>query len=434
MDTKLEKLPQSRIRTVTTVTKEEHADAEKKALAALAEHTDIKGFRIGKAPADMVRSRVGQDRLMEETVRQLLPAILKEALEISKAKPMLRPAASVVSTEPLTIALTFVERPPVTVKKAESLTVEKKQIPEASEKDIEAFIRKVLIQDKTETPVDRPAAKGDFVRLALASKKKDKPVDELTIGNYSVVIGSEDLLPELEPHITGMKKDEKKTSDILFPKDHDIPGIRGEKISVEMTVQGVAEVKLPELTQAYIKQRLGTDSTPEAFRADVKRMLTDRARSQELKRREEELYSLVRAATTVDLAPEVIDAEVQDMASDLRMRLEKQNLTMDDWLKSSNKDPKAVVDEMKQIAENRIRLRFGMQELAAKLKIDADPAAIETALASAKEAAKTNGRAMPEEEMTPGGSIYEHIRFDLTMQKLVSSMIEDAPMKERVSM
>lgn len=433
MDTKIEKLPQSRIRTVTTVTKEEHADAEKKALAALADQIDIKGFRVGKAPGDMVRSRVGNERLMEETVRQLLPSVLKSALELSKAKPMLRPAASVVSTEPLTIALTFVERPPVTVKKAESLKVEKKQIPEATEKEVEAFLRKILMQDKTETPVERPAAKGDFVRLALASKKKDKPVEELTVGNYGLLIGGEDVLPELEPHLTGMKKDEKKTAEITFPKDHDIPGIRGEKISVEMTVKGVSEVKLPELTKEYLKARLGTDATPETFRADVKRMLTDRARSEELKRREEELYTLVRAATTVDLAPEVIDAEVQDMAGDLRMRLEKQNMTMDDWLKTTNKDPKAVVDEMKQIAENRIRLRFGMQELAAKLKIDADPGEIASALASAKEAAKADGRSVPEEEMTPGGSIYEHIRFDLTMQKLVSSMIEEAPVKSKAA-
>lgn len=425
METTTKKLPQSRIRTSTVISPEERLSAENKALHALAERVEIKGFRTGQAPADKVRERVGTERVLEETVRFLLPTVLKEALEKSGAKPMLRPAASVVSTDPLTIELTFVERPTVTVKKPDSVKVEKKTIADATTDDVDAFVKKILLQDKTETPVDRSAAKGDFVRMALSTTKKGKPVNELTVGNYGLLIGNEDLLPELEPHLTGMKKDEKKTVDVSFPKDHDIPGIQGEKLSVEITVKSVAEVKLPELTQEYLKSRLGSDMTPDAFRSDVKKMITDRKRSEERQRREEELYEKVRAATTVDLASEVIDAEVEDMAADLRLRLKQQGMTMDDWLKSSGKEAATVIGEMKGIAESRIKLRFGMQELASKHGIEAAPAAIASAIASAKAAAKKDGRDRAENETEPGGTLYEHIRFDLTMQALVEKMIGD---------
>jgi len=425
METATKKLPQSRIRTSTVIAPEERLSAEHKALQALTERVEIKGFRIGKAPADKVRERVGAERVLEETIRFLLPAVLKEALEKSGAKPMLRPSASVASTDPLTIELTFVERPAVSVKNPRSLRVEKKVIPEATNEDVDAFVHTVLMQDTSETTVDRAAAKGDFVRMSLSTTKKGKPVDELTIGNYGLLIGNEDLLPELEPHLTGMKKDERKTADVSFPKDHDIPSIRGEKLSVAITVKSVAEVMLPELTQEYLKSRLGNDMTPDAFRSDVKKMITDRKRSEERQRREEELYEKVRAATTVDLAPEVIDAEVEDMAADLRSRLEKQGMTMDDWLKSGGKEAATVVNEMKGIAESRIKLRFGMQELASKLDIEPDAAHLASAIASAKAAAKKDGRDRAKNETEPGGTIHEHIRFDLTMQALVEKMIGD---------
>jgi trigger factor len=117
METKVEKLKQSRVRTTTVIDEASRATAEAAALVRLSEQVEIKGFRVGKAPADKVKERVGADRLLEETVRELLPVVLKDALEKTKAKPMLRPAANVVSMSPLTISLTFVERPEVTVKK-----------------------------------------------------------------------------------------------------------------------------------------------------------------------------------------------------------------------------------------------------------------------------------------------------------------------------
>lgn len=433
METKIEKLPQSRIRTLTTITDEERLEAEKLALASLAEHVDIKGFRVGKAPGDMVRSRVGEEKLTEETVRALLPKVLKEALEKSGAKPILRPAASVTSTKPLTIALTFVERPPVTLKKPDSIKIEKNTFKESTDAEVESFIRKILIQDRAETPVERAAKEGDLVNLAMVATKKGAPVEELTVGHYNLVIGSEDLLPQLEAHATGMKKGDKKTVDVTFPKEHDIPAIRGEKISIEMTAKGVSEIKLPELTQEYLKTRLGSDMTPDAFRGDVKKMLLDRKKSEEMKRREEDLYEKVRASTQVDYAPEILDAEVQDMVQDLHGRLEQQKISMDDWLKATGKDPKSVVDEMKQIAGGRIVLRFGMQELAGKLNIDADPKLMEVNLAAARKNSADAGNPIPEEELKAGGTVYEQIRFDLRMQALVGNMINDEAPKAKAA-
>jgi len=428
METTIEKLPQSRIRTLTVITDQERLEAEKIALAFLAEHVDIKGFRVGKAPAEMVRSRVGEEKLTEETVRALLPKVLKEALAKSNAKPILRPAASVTSTKPLTIALVFVERPTVTLKKPDAIKVEKKKFTETTDAEAETFIKKIISQDRTETPTDRAAKHGDLVNIAMAATKKGKPVDELTVGHYNLVIGAEDLLPQLETHVTGMKKDDKKTVDVTFPKEHDIPAIRGEKISIELTAKGVSEIKLPELTQEYLKTRLGSDITPDAFRAEVKKMLLDRKTSEEMKRREEDLYDKVRAATQVDVAPEILDAEVQDMVQDLHQRLEQQKMSMDDWLKATGKDPKSVVDEMKQIANSRIVLRFGMQELATKLGIEPDATVLESNVKAAKDHAEKNGRPIPEDELKAGGSVYEQIKFDLKMQALVEQLTrDDAP-------
>ncbi|MSR67390.1 trigger factor [Candidatus Peribacteria bacterium] len=424
METKIEKLKQARIKTTTVVPDTAKKAAEELALKALAHRIKIKGFREGMAPANLVREHVTQEQIMEETVRQLLPEVMKDAFKVSNAKPIIRPAASVVSLEPLTISIVFVERPTAEMKKPESIKVEKKTIPETSQKDIDAFIGKLLIQDKVETPVSREAKKGDSVTLKLAAKDKaSKQVDELTVGRYAVILGSEDLLSELEPHLLGIKKGERKSAVIEFPKDHDIPGIQGKKLTIDLEATEVSEVKLPELTSEYIKSRLGADRTPDAFRTEVGQMLTNQKKSQEMKRREEELYEKVKAATKIELAPELIDAEVQEMVIDLQERLKRQNTTVEDWLKATNKDQKTVFDEMKEIANSRIVLRFGMQALAESKKIVVDPTEIHLAMKAEITHAKEHGHPLSEADQKEGGSAYERIKWEKTMQKLVEGMI-----------
>ncbi len=424
MQTTVEKLKQFRIKTTTVVSDTAKRAAEELALKALAHRIKIKGFREGMAPANLVREHVTQEQVTEETIRQILPEVMKDAFKVSNAKPIIRPAASVVSLEPLTISIVFVERPTAEMKKPESIKVEKNVIPESSPKDIEEFIKKLLIQDKVETPVTREAKIGDSVTLKLAAKDKaGKQVDELTVGRYAVILGSEDLLSELEPHLLGMKKGEKKSVDVEFPKDHGIPVIQGKKLTIDLDATEVAEVKLPELTSEYIKSRLGADRTPEAFRTEVGQMLTNQKKSQEMKRREEELYEKVKAATKIELAPELIDAEVQEMVIDLQERLKRQNTTVEDWLKATNKDQKAVLDEMKEIAQSRIILRFGMQALAEAKKITVDPTEVHLAMKAEITHAKEHGHPLSEADQKEGGSAYERIKWEKTMQKLVEGLI-----------
>ncbi len=424
METKVEKLKESRIKTTTIVSAEAKKKAEDSALKALAKRVRIKGFREGMAPPELVREHVTQEQIAQETVRAVIPDIMADALKVSGAKPIIRPAASVVSLDPLTISITFVERPTAELKKPDSIKVEKKIIPESSAKDIEDFIQKLLVQDRIDTPVRREAKKGDSVKVSLAAKDKDgKQVNELTVPRYGVLLGSEDLLSELEPHLLGIKKGEKKSVDIEFPKDHDIPAIQGKKLNVEIEVTEVAEVKLPELTGEYIKTRLGADRTPDAFRKEVGTMLTNQRRSQEMKRREEELYEKVKAATKIGIAPELIDADVQEMVLDLQERLKKQGSTVEDWLKSTGKDQKAVIEEMKEIAQSRITLRFGMQSLAEAKKIEVDPTEIHLAMKAEIAHAKEHGHPLSDEDQKEGGSAYERIKWEKSMQKLVDGMI-----------
>ncbi len=423
METKVEKLASSRILTTTVVSADERAAAESKALTALASRVKIKGFREGMAPPDIVRQHVDEEHVREETVRVLLPQIMTDALKLSGAKPIIRPAAAVTSLQPLTITLTFVERPATKLKKPDTINVEKKPMDDVTDADVEAFIRKLLLQDRIDTPVARAAAKGDSVIMSLATKDKaGKAIDELTVGRYTVLIGQEELIPELDAHLIGLKKGDKKTVEIAFQDKHDLPALRGKRLTVTIDVSDVMEVKLPELTAEYIETRMHAKRTPETFRSDVRDMLLYQKKNAEMKRREEELYTKVRAATTVDIAPELLDTEVREMLVDLQERLKKQDTTVEQWLKNSNQQWEKVLEEMKGVARDRITLRFGMQELASHVKIEPDAKRMDAAIERERSHAKEHGHRINEKDLQVGGSVFEQILWEQKMQQLVEGL------------
>nr|HPM08143.1 trigger factor family protein [Bacilli bacterium] len=63
MEKKITKLEQSKIEVLVNVDKEIWAKAQKDAFNKLAANVEIKGFRKGKAPADMVKAKVDQGQV-----------------------------------------------------------------------------------------------------------------------------------------------------------------------------------------------------------------------------------------------------------------------------------------------------------------------------------------------------------------------------------
>lgn len=80
MEHKLEKLPKSKILLTITLIGEELKKYNDKAIAHFAEHVDVKGFRAGKAPKELIAQQVGQNRIngeaaniaMEESYGQIV--------------------------------------------------------------------------------------------------------------------------------------------------------------------------------------------------------------------------------------------------------------------------------------------------------------------------------------------------------------------------
>lgn len=81
-----------------TISKDDIAINEKKALEEFCKDVEVPGFRKGNAPLDRVKEHVSKEKLVEKTLSGILPKMLTNALTEEKIKPSVFPKFELVSS------------------------------------------------------------------------------------------------------------------------------------------------------------------------------------------------------------------------------------------------------------------------------------------------------------------------------------------------
>ncbi len=415
-------LSSNRTQFTVTLTAEETKQAEDKALEKLSQQTTIPGFRVGKAPAAMVRSRVDEGALVEETVRSLLPGYFRQLAESHKLQPIVPPKVEVESRSPLKITITFVGRPDVKVKEGDTIIIAKKE-PKFDDKDIDRMVEYLQTQYRTTKPVERGAREGDQVTMNfVGTDTEGKEIQGTRATGYQVVIGSKTLLPGFEENLAGLAPGQEKTFSLVFPEKYHAEHLRSKPVTFAVTVTGVAEVTTPAMTDAFVQEHKLAESVPH-----LRQTIADSMRKQEEEmdhqRRENELFDKIRANTTVELAPELIEQEERAITQEMVRQLEERKLTVEKWLEQTKRTPESLQKEIQGEAAKRLTLRFGIEAVMEQKEIrvtDEEVTAMVQAIAASLQG--TEQREF-QKNAIPGSDQWEELRWRRRVEKLVEAML-----------
>lgn len=415
---KTERLPKKRLRANVSIVGATRGNAEKNALQKLAQNVNVKGFRPGKAPEHVVREQVSPEALLDQTIREVIPQILKDVYEKEKIDPVILPKIDVVSTEPLTFTITFVEEPDVKVKES-GLKIEKKA-HKVEAKDVDRVITQLLKEHTVETLVERAAKDGDVVIADFYGQDKDKKdIEGTKLNNYRIHIGSKTLIPGFEAGVEGMKAGETRELNLTFPEKYHAENLAGQPVTFHVTAKEVKEVKMPELTAEFLKEKLGTEKSPDELKKEVEASLISQEERLERERREQEFFEAVRRATKIELAEELVESEMQAMIRDLQQQMEQQQMTLDEWLKQVKKTWADVEKDIRENAEKRLTTRYGVKALIKQKEIVISDDEVKTRI-------EEELTYMPREEaehmrshMHPGEPQYEQVKWELEIKKLL---------------
>ncbi len=240
---------------------------------SMAERVRLPGFRPGKVPLDLVKTRFAAD-IREEVVRNLVPKHFHMRAEEQDLHVVGTPDVTDVhfhAGEPLKFKAEFEVVPQIELGDYRELAVPYRE-PQVTDEQVAARLQD-LREQKSElvNEAPRPVAAGDYAVVSLealgdvqeASRKQDEVV---------VHIGGQDTLAPFSENLQGMSPGEEKDFDVAYPQDHGDAKLAGHTVRFHAQLKGIRRKEMPELNDAFAAD-LGDFRTLDELRDEVRKAL-----------------------------------------------------------------------------------------------------------------------------------------------------------------
>jgi trigger factor len=396
-------------------------DEFEKGVGRLSRTLKLPGFRKGKIPKDIIRSRFRSD-VLSQAVQDLVPNALGQALKERSLYPLDDPRISKLESElgkPLRFRASFEVMPNVEARDYRGLEVEEPKTA-VTEEQIDKAVDALREGHARFDPIEgRGARDGDFVMGDLTERSADGGKPQKHEG-VNIEVGSDSYHRALHESLQGAKPGDVVRFEASFPADH---GSRaGKTLAAEFLVHELKEKVLPAADDELARD-LGDYETLAELRAGLRKRAEERASHEdrgELRRRL--LAKLVEANPfdpPVSLVELELDSRLEAAGRDLYQRGVDPNSAGIDWgavRKNERSSAETAVKAtllLEKIAAQE-GLRVGEEEVGAELERYAE------ALEKSKEALRA--------QMTKDGSL-DRLKGRLLRDKAVDFITLHAKLK-----
>jgi len=360
------------------VSVEESAPYIERAATRLASKHQIPGFRPGKAPIDVLKSKFGADALYEEAIQELVPKTLYQALKDNKIESVGQPEINIeklAPENPIIYTATVAVMPTVDLKDWKKVTI-KKEAVKIKDDELDTRIDEIREMQATEKLVKRAAKKGDKVEVNFEVKRNGVTIEGGIGTKYPIVIGKGSMIPGFEDHIIGVKAGEKTKFKLKFPKPYMQESLAGKEADFTIDVLTVSERTLPEKNDEWAQKVLGKPF--EELKNTLKENLVIEKEGKERHRQEHEMMKkIIEQGTFSEIPDPMLVAEAKKMVAELQHDVQQRGMQWEKYLESIKKTKEELEKEFQSQAVKRVKGALALRALAEELKIEVSDSDLE---------------------------------------------------------
>lgn len=297
------------------------AEVEKR-LQQLARRAKLPGFRPGKVPMKVLRQRYHAE-LHQEVFGDMVQKTLYKAFEQESLMPAGMPHIEPdldIDAGRMAYTAVFEVMPEITLASVSDKVV-KRPVSELTDTDLDDMIQRLREQRKTWAAVERPAQAGDQLSIGFVGTIEGEAFEGGTTTGFKLELGSGRLIPGFEDGLIGAAVGETRTLDLTFPEGYQAEHLAGKPVRFEVTVESIAEPRLPEVDAEFVKNFGVEDGDVERFKADVRRNMERELKERLTARTKERVMDMLYEANPVDLPKALIQSEMRTMVEQMRQAL-----------------------------------------------------------------------------------------------------------------
>lgn len=309
INTKITKLPESMVEIEGTLSVENIEKFKTEAIKHFGETLDLKGFRKGHVPEDVVVKTVGEMAILEDSAERAIFSVYPEILAEHKIYPLGRPEIIFTKLAPGNDA-----------------------------------------EFKIKTPIMPEVELPDYKKIAKEIKEDElKDVTE----------------EEVEKVVEDLRQ--MRAQQNAHQREHgDDPHAHGHDHTHEIKPED-----LPELNDEFVKS-FGDFKNVEEFKNKIKENLTEEKKNEVHGKRRAEILEKIETETKVDVPQVIVDSEIDKMMAQIESDISRAGITFEDYEKHSGKTKDSIREEIRPDAVKRARTQLAISKIADLEKITPD--------------------------------------------------------------
>lgn len=351
------KLPKSQLELTIEVPFDEIRPYLEKAAEKISKDTSIPGFRPGNVPYNIIKQKIGEEKILEIATPEIIKSTLLEAFLKENLKIIGEPNIDIEKVglnQPLIYKALVSLLPKIKLNDYRSVKIKRREV-ETTDDEIEKTLKELQNKNGSEVLIDREVRANDKVEINLTMYQDNIPLEDGNFINEKIIIGEKIFPKEFDENLIGMGKNEEKEFDVQYSKDHFDKKIAGKKIQFKVKVNNIYERILPEINDEFAKSQ-GDFQDIENLRQYLKSLILRNKRQKEEERLEAELIDKLIEFTEFDDIPNVlIEAELEKMINELEMSVNYQGGEFNKYLEHIKKTKEELKNEFKELAEKRIK-------------------------------------------------------------------------------
>jgi len=374
-------LDNNRIKLVVEVDEVDMDKALDAAAATLAQQVNVKGFRKGKVPKQVLIANIGGVAVLRsEAIRESLPDFYARAISETKVDPIGQPDVTITSGEDdgvLVFEADVEVRPEVSLSGYDALRVTIPS-PVVGDDEIEAQINRFRETDAVLEDVDRPIVNGDLVNMDIRAEQPGSQSEPLEMSDFMYTVGSGSIAPEVDDLILGLRSGEE----LVVTANAGA----GQNVVYTMQLKQVKERILPELTDEWVEENTDWPTVDEMRDAVLTQMSKMKVVEAQMSQRDAMLVALGDLVVD-DVVPDVlVDAEANDRMHDLGHRLAQQQMNLEQFLQATGQTPDQLLAAVRTDAQRAVKIDLALRALVKAEGLEATDQEIEDELVKTAEA------------------------------------------------
>jgi trigger factor len=385
----------------------------------------LPGFRPGKVPRALVRSRFA-DEVRRTVAEALVPATYRRALSEARLEPVDEPEVrdlQLQEGQPLRFTAIVEIKPHIDLAGYRGVLV--RHTPRVvTDADVETTLRGMAERHATLGAVTRPARAGDHVIVDYELAPEGAEPRRQT--GYAFRVGAGVVLPEMDEAVIGLGVGDERRVNVRLAENHPREALRGWTGRLWLRVVEVKEPEVPMIDDDFARG-LGSYQSLGELRQAVREGLEREQARQDRRALDEAVLDAVLAAHAFAVPEGLVLREIAHRVGHARDEMARQGLDPDavPW------DYAKLREQLRPAAARAVRRGLLLEAIAEREELTVTDAEVEAEVARLAQAAGRAPQAMRGLLQRQGD--LETLRHGLREAKTLALLVAEAQIQPQAS-